>query len=96
MFWNSQASATTALNVNEVASGTVYELRVRAICDEANSLFSTFSAISDFSTEGEIFCEVPGCFNITGITTGTATINWIGTANLYYQLRYRLKKMLHR
>ena len=91
VFWNSQSSSTTSLNLAGLVSGTTYEIRVRSICDASNNLFSTFSAISEFATEGEVFCNIPTDFIVNGVSTSTADLGWTGTADLYYQIRYRIK-----
>lgn len=72
--WTNAATATTATTVNlsGLASGTVYDYRVRANCASASSNYVQ----AQFTTPSVVVCNAPSGLASSAISSTTATVSW--------------------
>ncbi|MEQ9425565.1 MAG: fibronectin type III domain-containing protein [Cyclobacteriaceae bacterium] len=91
-FWNTIDGLTgTNFTATGLQAGTSYQFRVRTVCNTDATLTSAYSAIREFSTLGEPFCDTP--INVTASVTGQSVLfAWTASTEAeYYHVRFRLK-----
>ncbi len=87
--WTNAATATTATSANlaGLASGTVYDWRVRTNCSGSSSSYSA----SQFTTGSVAACNAPTGLTSSAITTNSATISWSAASGaVSYDVDYKL------
>jgi hypothetical protein len=86
--WTNAATATTALAVNltGLASGSLYDWRVRANCSGSSSSYTQ----GQFTTQSVVVCNAPTGLTSSGITSSAATISWTAAGGaLSYDVDYK-------
>lgn len=77
----------TAKQINNLASGTTYQYRVRAVCSADGSVISPFSAIQTFNTGG---CPPPLNPEVNILSATEAEVFWTTVSGATkYRIRYR-------
>ncbi len=84
--WNYLASNTSIKTLNNLESGSTYEVQVQTKCSDNTT--SEYSNTKTFTTEMPI-CDAPYNLVVTNIGTSASTIAWSGNSEENYQLRYR-------
>ena len=90
--WTSNTAFTNGFNVTGLKPGTIYEWRVRAIC---NSGVGVWRNSANFTTSGTTACYSPEVINVNFLTDSSATISWKDDGVSTYLLRYRLKSFIN-
>ena len=72
--WTNAATATTATSVNltGLASGSLYDWRVRTNCTIESSAYTQ----AQFTTTAVVVCNAPAGLTSSGITSSAATVSW--------------------
>jgi hypothetical protein len=87
--WINAATATTATTVNltALASGSLYDWRVRTNCAGSSSTFTQ----AQFTTTAVVVCNAPAGLTSSAITASSATVGWgaVGGA-VSYDVDYKL------
>jgi Metallo-peptidase family M12B Reprolysin-like/Secretion system C-terminal sorting domain/Bacterial pre-peptidase C-terminal domain/Fibronectin type III domain len=84
---NAATGATsTSLNLSGLASGSLYDWRVRANCTSGSSSY----AQSQFTTIPLVSCNAPTGLTSSGITTSAATVSWTAASGaVSYAVDYK-------
>ncbi|NNC95888.1 MAG: T9SS type A sorting domain-containing protein [Chitinophagales bacterium] len=61
------------IQATNLSSGATYQWEVRAVCDQAGTVFTPWSGLTQFTTGT---CDAPAGLSTTNITQTTATLNW--------------------
>jgi hypothetical protein len=72
--WTNAATATTSLSVNlsGLASGSLYDWRVRANCSGGSSAYTQ----AQFTTQSVVTCNAPTGLSSSSVTSSSATVSW--------------------
>jgi hypothetical protein len=72
--WTNAATATTSTSVvlNSLASGSLYDWRVRTNCSSSSSAYSQ----AQFTTQSVVTCNAPTGLSSSDITASSATVSW--------------------
>ena len=81
-----QFAVSTNKTLNNLTSGTTYEVRMRTTCSSGNS---TYSEIISFTTPTD--CTAPQNVTATNVTGNSATISWDESDVSSYTLRFRIQ-----
>jgi hypothetical protein len=85
--WTSTTSGTNTITITGLTPSTNYEFQVQTVCSSGTS---AYSASVDFTTLA-LPCSVPAGLTVTGITSSSATLNWIAVSGaLSYNIQYRI------
>ena len=86
--WTNAATATTATSVNltGLASGSLYDWRVRANCTSGSSAYTQ----AQFTTTAVVVCNAPAGLASSAVTASAATVSW-GAASgaISYDVDYK-------
>jgi len=85
--WTIVTSNSTNVDLTNLAGNTLYNVKVRAVCNSGNS---DFSNQVDFTTLNNLPCSIPSNLTATNITANSAIVNWgVVPGALSYKLQYR-------
>lgn len=86
--WTNAVTGTTSISVNlsGLASGSLYDWRVRANCTGGSSSY----AQSQFTTIPVAGCDAPTGLSSSGVTTSAATVSWTAASGaVSYDVDYK-------
>ncbi|HEV7779649.1 MAG TPA: zinc-dependent metalloprotease family protein [Chitinophagaceae bacterium] len=86
--WTNAVTGTTSISVNlsGLASGSLYDWRVRANCTSGSSSY----AQSQFTTIPVVACNAPTGLSSSGITASAATVSWTAASGaVSYDVDYK-------
>lgn len=87
--WLSLNLTSTSANLTGLKGSSTYNMRVKAICANGSSLYSS---TINFTTLVPPTCNIPASLTTTKITPTTATANWGAVLNvLNYTFEYKTK-----
>lgn len=88
--WIKEFPATNQLNLIGLATGTIYQVRIKSICAEDGSVVSGLTGITQFETTGPEACAVPENLVVNETTSDGADLGWdIANGAMSYDVQYR-------
>lgn len=86
--WTNAVTGTTSLSVNlsSLASGSLYDWRVRANCSSGSSSYSQ----AQFTTQSTVTCNAPTGLASSSVTASSATVSWSAASGaISYDVDYK-------
>jgi hypothetical protein len=86
--WTNAATGTTSLSVNlsSLASGSLYDWRVRANCSGGSNSYSQ----AQFTTQSTVTCNAPTGLTSSSVTASSATVSWSAASGaVSYDVDYK-------
>jgi hypothetical protein len=86
--WTNAATGTTSLSVNlsSLASGSLYDWRVRANCSSGSSSYTQ----AQFTTQSVVTCNTPTGLSSSSVTASSATVSWSAASGaVSYDVDYK-------
>ncbi|MCC6459503.1 MAG: fibronectin type III domain-containing protein [Saprospiraceae bacterium] len=69
-------TASTAYSLSGLSANTAYNVRVRTVCGNLSSLYSTSNFTTPAGGGGGQTCATPGNFTLNSVTSSSAIISW--------------------
>ena len=85
--WISVSSTSASAAVSGLSASTSYEFQVQSVCSGSSSLYSVSTGFTTAALPAA--CNIPGGLSSSSITTNSATLSWVSTGAVSYNVRYK-------